>query len=114
MLELFRRLPAQSPLLRRRHLSGGLQLGERLVDGTQRDVDHARRIADGDAGPAAQWLTGQLARVQPAAADASLKARIHAFQLAQGLEADGVAGPMTFMQLNRASGVDEPRLTAER
>jgi general secretion pathway protein A len=77
-------------------------------------VGYSGRIADGDAGPAAQWLAGQLARVQPAAADASLKARIHAFQLAQGLEADGVAGPMTFMQLNRASGVDEPRLTAER
>ena len=75
-------------------------------------VGYSGRITDGDGG-AAQWLAEQLARVQPAAADASLKARIHAFQLAQGLEADGVAGPMTFMQLNRASGVDEPRLRAE-
>ena len=31
-------------------------------------------------------------------------------QLAQGLRPDGIAGPTTFMQLNRATGVDEPRL----
>jgi general secretion pathway protein A len=36
--------------------------------------------------------------------------RIRAFQLAQGLPADGVLGPMTIMQLNRQSRVDEPRL----
>ena len=36
--------------------------------------------------------------------------RVLAFQLAQGLPADGRPGPMTFMQLNRAAGVDEPRL----
>ena len=32
------------------------------------------------------------------------------FQLAQGLIPDGRAGPMTFMQLNRAAGLAEPRL----
>jgi general secretion pathway protein A len=45
--------------------------------------------------------------------DESLKAKVRAFQLAQGLKPDGRAGPTTFMQLNRASGVQEPRLTSQ-
>ncbi|HET6829669.1 MAG TPA: peptidoglycan-binding protein, partial [Ramlibacter sp.] len=32
------------------------------------------------------------------------------FQMAQGLPVDGAAGPMTYMQLNRVAGIDEPRL----
>ena len=44
--------------------------------------------------------------------DVPLKSRISAFQLTQGLKPDGLAGPMTYMQLNRASGVDEPRLAS--
>jgi general secretion pathway protein A len=39
-----------------------------------------------------------------------LSVRLRQFQLAQGLPADGVLGPMTLMQLNRLAGVDEPRL----
>ncbi|RYF25660.1 MAG: AAA family ATPase, partial [Comamonadaceae bacterium] len=35
---------------------------------------------------------------------------IQRFQRAQGLEPDGRAGPLTLMQLNRAVGVNEPRL----
>ena len=42
-----------------------------------------------------------------------LRARVRAFQRAQGLPADGYPGPLTLMQLNRASGVDEPRLRTE-
>jgi general secretion pathway protein A len=72
---------------------------------------YLKRIGDGDTGPAADWLAAQLARLPGAGGDAQpLKSKIYAFQLAQGLEADGRAGPMTFMQLNRAAGVDEPRL----
>jgi general secretion pathway protein A len=41
-----------------------------------------------------------------------VSARIQAFQKTQGLPADGVAGPVTLMQLNRATGVVEPRLSA--
>ena len=75
------------------------------------------------AGPGAQtveWIAG---RLDPAAAkagakpprslDATLKARLRAFQVTQGLAADGQPGPMTFMQLNRAAGVEEPRLRTE-
>ncbi|MDP3708437.1 MAG: AAA family ATPase [Polaromonas sp.] len=76
--------------------------------------------------PASDWLATQLAKVPGAAApqtaaskatqgakpsaEAALRAKIYAFQLAQGLTPDGQAGPLTVMQLNRATGMDEPRL----
>jgi general secretion pathway protein A len=60
------------------------------------------------------WLSEQLDKVAPVAAPAPLKARLAAFQLAQGLQPDGRPGPMTYMQLNRALGVDEPRLVVTR
>ena len=70
-----------------------------------------------DAPPAqAQWLVRQLAVAQigqPLPAAASLRQRIAAFQASEGLPADGRAGPRTLMHLNRATGVDEPRLSAE-
>jgi general secretion pathway protein A len=66
------------------------------------------------------WIATQLAAAnkQPAPAeprtlDAQLKAQLRAFQLAHGLPPDGQPGPMTFMQLNRAAGVDEPRLAIQ-
>jgi general secretion pathway protein A len=45
--------------------------------------------------------------------DPALRAQVRSFQRAQGLPADGLPGPLTLMQLNRASGVDEPRLRTE-
>ena len=64
----------------------------------------------------AEWLVARLDSL-PAAPPAAtregapdLKARLYQFQLAQGLIPDGRAGPMTFMQLNRAAGLSEPRL----
>jgi general secretion pathway protein A len=63
------------------------------------------------AGPAvAEWVASKL----PAeTAAAPLAQRVRTFQLAQGLPADGHLGPLTFMQLNRVAGVDEPRLRTE-
>ncbi|MDP1901364.1 MAG: AAA family ATPase [Rubrivivax sp.] len=59
------------------------------------------------------WVEQQLGRAgfDPAK---PLRQRVFAFQLAQGLPPDGQAGPMTLMRLNRAAGVDEPPLQAER
>ena len=76
---------------------------------------YAGRTVDAGSGAVAAWLTTQLAglRGQPPSdgkGDADWRARVSAFQLAQGLKPDGLAGPTTFMQLNRASGVDEPHL----
>ena len=60
------------------------------------------------------WLDERIAalqsqgRVPPSAPTRA--ARLAGFQQSQGIEAGGPAGPITFMQANLASGVDEPRL----
>ena len=76
-------------------------------------------LGPGSTGPVVDRLATQLAaldgRAPPLAGkpfDAALKARVYAFQLAQGLKPDGRAGPTTFMQLNRVRGPAEPRLSA--
>ena len=76
-------------------------------------------LGPGSTGPVVDRLAAQLAALDgnapPVAGkpfDAALKARVHAFQLAQGLKPDGRAGPTTFMQLNRVRGPAEPRLSA--
>jgi len=61
-----------------------------------------------------RWLDAQLSALQvkgqiPPEAS-SPAARLAAFQRSQGIAAQGKATPMTFMQVNLASGVDEPRL----
>jgi general secretion pathway protein A len=64
----------------------------------------------------AEWMAAQLQASTPGAASAAAPTagqaveRVKAFQRAQGLAADGVPGSLTLMQLNRALGVDEPRL----
>ena len=70
--------------------------------------DHPETLAWMAAGLAK--ATGAPAAAGPASLDATLRARLRTFQTAQGLVPDGQPGPMTFMQLNRAAGVDEPRL----
>ena len=56
------------------------------------------------------WIEQQLTAADPGSAGRTLRDRVSAFQLVQGLPPDGVAGPMTLMLLNRAAAVDEPRL----
>lgn len=75
------------------------------------------KLQVGQSGPVVDWLAARLSQIDqlPAPApgsrfDASLQARLQAFQLSQGLKPDGVAGASTFMQLNRVTGADEPRL----
>ena len=74
-------------------------------------------VAEGASGPVVDRLAAQLARAgnEPApepsqVMDATLRAKVAQFQSTHGLTASGRAGPTTFMQLNRAAGVDEPRL----
>lgn len=66
------------------------------------------------------WIAARLAALKGdpaptgrARLNAALRSEVRAFQLAQGLPADGRPGPLTYMQLNRASGVEEPRLRTE-
>lgn len=75
------------------------------------------KLTLGQSGAPVDWLAERLTQLDhgsavphPARLDAALQARLQAFQLSQGLKPDGVAGATTFMQLNRASGVQEPRL----
>ncbi len=72
-------------------------------------------------GDANAWVLAQLTALQGpdtaagarAPADEALRRRVFAFQVGQSLPLDGLAGPLTLMQLNRASGVEEPRLRPE-
>jgi general secretion pathway protein A len=60
---------------------------------------HLASSAAGGTGPSSRPMTPALRQ-----------SRIHRFQLAQGVTPDGRAGPLTLMLLNRATGVNEPRL----
>jgi general secretion pathway protein A len=73
------------------------------------------KSAVANAPPVADWVATQLAAAnrEPGGGtltERALKAKVSAFQIAQGLKPDGLAGPVTLMQLNRAAGIDEPRL----
>jgi len=68
-------------------------------------------------GEAVDWIALRLAVANsrpvpqgPITFDETLRAQLRSFQMAHGLPADGLPGPMTFMQLNRAGGADEPRM----
>lgn len=84
------------------------------MPGAFRDV-----VGQGDRGPDVDWIAQRLAGLNKTTApalDQPLAARtqewLRAFQAAQDLKADGVAGPRTYMRLNQLSGVAEPRLVA--
>jgi general secretion pathway protein A len=80
-------------------------------------------LRDGSTGPVIHRLASQLtvldgapaslASTAPQILDADLRARVRAFQRAQGLKPDGQPGPMTFMQIDSATGVNEPRLQTD-
>ena len=88
----------------------------------QAPAGYQRALSDGDSGELVNRVASQLAAVRgeaipagPQRYDAAMKARVQAFQLANGLRADGLAGPTTFMQLQRAAGDrSEPRLSGPR
>ena len=77
-------------------------------------------IREGDKGPDVDWLARRLAQMngvkkprdnQPLAGETLRYLR--EFQLAQGLKADGVAGPRTFIRLSQPGRETEPHLLAE-
>lgn len=79
------------------------------------------QLTAGMRGPDVDWLARQLARWEsgsPGAAmrdvqlDATLINRIRQFQQLQGLDADGLVGPRTWMKLHAIAGLREPRLQA--
>lgn len=76
------------------------------------------RIADARLPEQRAWIDARLRQLQAqgrigaGAGAKSYDARLKAFQAATGVEVHGQASPMTLMQLNQATGVDEPRLLA--
>lgn len=80
-------------------------------------------LRDGSTGAAIDLLATRLAILEGApeqagaspgqALDAALRDRVRAFQRAHGLKPDGQPGPMTFMQLESATGFDAPRLQTD-
>jgi general secretion pathway protein A len=63
--------------------------------------------------PTRAWVEQQM-RAAGFAGDQPVRDRLRAYQLTQGLPADGLAGPLTLMLLSRAAGVEEPRLGPAR
>ena len=75
------------------------------------------QIGLGDRGAEVDWLAAQLAKlnglpkpVAQQAFDQAMSRQVREFQLAQGLEADGIVGPKTYMHFNSIAAVDEPHL----
>lgn len=75
-------------------------------------------IRPGQRGASVEWLTRQLALVQPGVEqagadpvlDEALVRRVKQFQLAQGLVPDGSLGPVTLLRLSRVADQTAPRL----
>ena len=74
-------------------------------------------LTGGSRSPAVSWLRQSLARVQggkadgPALFDDELVGRVKAFQLAEGMAPDGVAGALTLIRLNLRLDRNLPRLS---
>ncbi|MEC4718487.1 AAA family ATPase [Noviherbaspirillum sp. CPCC 100848] len=76
-------------------------------------------VKPGDRGPAVDWLAQRLAKINgveapPAGAPygPGMVRQVGQFQQAHGLHVDGIVGPVTAIHINRASGIEEPRLGA--
>lgn len=98
-----------------RYFSGDFATFWRAPQSYRKDLQH------GDRGPEVDWVAAQLAKLggEPPPGenrlfDKNMVRRVREFQLAQGLNVDGVVGPATFMHFNRVAGYDEPRLTTGR
>ncbi len=89
----------------------------------QAPPDYRPDLRDGSKGAAIEHLAKQLDLLEAAPTpspdtgarmlDAALRERVLTFQRSQGLKADGQPGPMTFMQLESATGMNPVRLQTE-
>ena len=61
-------------------------------------------------GASRAWQQQWMARLEPGQQGRPWPDQVAAFQSRWGLPVDGLAGPLTLMQLNRGAGVEEPRL----
>jgi general secretion pathway protein A len=83
-------------------------------------ADTPRNILKGQRGPAAQWLSKQLAQIQGktnasgndsnVVFDDAMEQQVKQFQLAQGLVPDGAIGPKTLVRLSSEADQTAPRL----
>lgn len=74
-------------------------------------------VLHGDRGSDVDWIGSQLASLnhstrprENAAFEQELDKQVRQFQSARKLKVDGLVGPRTYMHLNQATGVNEPRL----
>jgi general secretion pathway protein A len=84
---------------------------------------YAPNLQEGSSGAAIDAMARQLdaldgvaasaASTTPRTFDSAMRLRVLAFQRAQGLKADGQPGPLTFMQMEVASGRAAPLLTID-
>jgi general secretion pathway protein A len=79
------------------------------------------QLTVGMRGPDVDWLARQLARWESGSVEAGIRDvqmdvklvdRVRQFQQLQGLDADGLVGPRTWMKLHAIAGQREPRLQA--
>ena len=72
------------------------------------------RLSNGMTGTTARWMDERLTALQQSARldnkPHTLADKVAAFQRSMGIEVDGRASPTTMILLNRAAGVEEPRL----
>ncbi len=73
--------------------------------------DFEQQIRINDQGPSVNWLRHVLGKIDGMRDDGtdvfdlSLAKRVHAFQLAEGIQPDGVVGPLTIIHLNVRGGI---------
>jgi general secretion pathway protein A len=86
----------------------------------QKPEHYTSPVTPGDSSNIVNWLYTQLAKIDHEQTvnriygkyDNYLVDKVKALQLRQGLEADGIVGPITIIHINTLSGMDVPSLSA--
>lgn len=72
------------------------------------DVNRFNPMSLGETGPRVAWVQKRLGQVVTSAFDEAFKAKLVAFQSANGLIADGIIGPRTLARIAWCDGVEQP------